>query len=268
MIQQLIERLPDNNMLSWLILALIITAPWTLISTIKETLKDKELKGSFLEVKIAFKLINTKGYHVESNIFLKKENGDYTEIDIVYIHKVGIFIIEAKNYSGWIFGNENDAKWTQSFSNGKKIQFFNPIKQNNIHVNAMKKTLENHSNVPIYSIIVFGNDCELKDITVYSENIWVIQIDDLVNTINTISDSSIVNVSQEDRDSINEILKLATKDRKSKKKKHIENIEANKNKCPFCKSDLTQRINEKTGNLFYGCEKFPKCRYTTNEIKN
>ena len=54
------------------------------------------------------------------------------------IHEKGIFVIESKNYSGWIFGNERDKKWTQVLANGDKNYFFNPILQNKIHIKYNK----------------------------------------------------------------------------------------------------------------------------------
>ena len=54
------------------------------------------------------------------NLYVPKENGETTEIDLVYITQKGVFVIESKNYSGWIFGNEKDQYWTASLSNGQK----------------------------------------------------------------------------------------------------------------------------------------------------
>lgn len=36
-----------------------------------------------------------------------------TEVDLVLLTHFGIFVIEVKNYSGWIFGAEKQAFWTQ-----------------------------------------------------------------------------------------------------------------------------------------------------------
>ena len=48
---------------------------------------------------------------------------------MLMIHENGIFVIESKNYSGWLFGDYNQLNWTQSFPNGEKHKFYNPIKQ-------------------------------------------------------------------------------------------------------------------------------------------
>lgn len=33
-------------------------------------------------------------------------------------------------------------------------------------------------------------------------------------------------------------------------------------KCPVCASPMKQRVNRETGEEFYGCTQFPKCRGT------
>ena len=42
------------------------------------------------------------------NLYVPKDNGETTEIDVLFICSKGILVIESKNYSGWIFGNEDD----------------------------------------------------------------------------------------------------------------------------------------------------------------
>ena len=75
-------------------------------------------------------------YTVFNNIYIKCGNSSI-QIDHLIISIYGIFVIETKNYSGWIFGNENQNYWTQIiFKN--KTKFINPIKQNNSHINSIK----------------------------------------------------------------------------------------------------------------------------------
>ena len=62
------------------------------------------------------------------NVYLPKDNGETTELDVVLIHQSGIYVFESKNYSGWIFGTETQHQWTQTLNNnGKTIKnhFFN-----------------------------------------------------------------------------------------------------------------------------------------------
>ena len=72
------------------------------------------------------------------NVYLPKENGETTEIDVILLHETGIYVFESKNYSGWIFGTETQQYWTQTLPVGKgksqKTKFFNPIIQNKVHL--------------------------------------------------------------------------------------------------------------------------------------
>ena len=68
------------------------------------------------------------------NVYVPKENGETSEIDVIMIHHKGIFVFESKNYSGWIFGSETQRMWTQTLPKGRKRShkesFYNPIIQN------------------------------------------------------------------------------------------------------------------------------------------
>ena len=60
---------------------------------------------------------------VLTNLYLPMK-GKTTEIDLLMLHEKGIFVIESKYYSGWIFGSEDQLKWTQCFRNGRKEHFY------------------------------------------------------------------------------------------------------------------------------------------------
>lgn len=58
-----------------------------------------------------------------------------SQIDVVVATNVGIIVFEVKDYSGWIYGNGNQQKWTQVLSHGReKYRFYNPILQNRSHI--------------------------------------------------------------------------------------------------------------------------------------
>lgn len=42
-----------------------------------------------------------------------------TQIDHVVVSKFGVFVIETKNLAGWIFGDSESRKWTQSIYGNK-----------------------------------------------------------------------------------------------------------------------------------------------------
>ena len=110
------------------------------------------------------------------NIYLPKEDNKTTEIDVLLISSKGLFVFESKNYSGWIFGSESNTKWTQVLYKNKQ-SFFNPIIQNKLHIKDLKQLIQ--EDIPIYSIIVFSDDCKLKDITIKSKNVSVLNNNDV-----------------------------------------------------------------------------------------
>ena len=99
---------------------------------------------------------------VLKNVYVPTGNKT-TEIDMLMIHEKGIYVIESKNYSGWIFGDYNQLNWTQSFPNGEKHKFYNPIKQNRTHIKALAEYL-GKSVSEFMSYIVFSERCTLKKV--------------------------------------------------------------------------------------------------------
>ena len=116
------------------------------------------------------------------------------------IHTSGIYVIESKNYSGWIFGNEKQTYWTQTLSKGRrgtqKEKFYNPIMQNKSHIKWVEKQVGNINN--IYSLIVFSERCTLKSVEVTSPNVWVMKRNILKSKINSIAIDNQNILSQEE----------------------------------------------------------------------
>lgn len=106
-----------------IILDSIFDANWT--GRRGEKLTERELN--------LVKFFGRKG-KVLRNIYIPKDNGETTEIDVIFITQKGIFVIESKNYSGWIFGDEKSTYWTVMLPNKEKNRFYNPIKQNQTHI--------------------------------------------------------------------------------------------------------------------------------------
>lgn len=76
------------------------------------------------------------------NVYVPKDNGETSEIDVVFITRKGIFVIESKNYSGWIFGDEKSRYWTAMLPNREKNKFYNPIMQNRSHIKWLGEYLK------------------------------------------------------------------------------------------------------------------------------
>lgn len=87
------------------------------IFVLKELWKEFQpsIKGKIGEdvVNLAAKLrLDSDVYHLIKDVMIPSKNGT-TQIDPVIVSKFGIFVIETKNYTGWIFANAKDRQWTQ-----------------------------------------------------------------------------------------------------------------------------------------------------------
>lgn len=148
-------------------------------------LKGRDLqtiKGDMGEVQVNQVLseLNVQDYHFLSNIIIKKPDGSSSQIDHLIVSKYGVFVIETKNYSGVIIGNENDYKWLQIFNKFKKFRFYNPIIQNNGHIEALKQILPNYIDSIYHSIIVFTGDANIDNLYIKTP---VVPIERLLQTI-------------------------------------------------------------------------------------
>ena len=109
------------------------------------------------------------------DLYLKKNNGKYSQSDVIAITNVGIIVFEVKDYSGWIFGSGHQQQWTQVLNYGKeKYRFYNPVLQNNTHIEEWKKKYKEFQNIPFFSVIIFYGECELKKISNLPYNCYVI----------------------------------------------------------------------------------------------
>jgi hypothetical protein len=99
-------------------------------------------------------------YHLMNHVTLALKTGT-TQIDHILISRFGVFVIETKDYSGWIFANAKHAKWTQVLFHVKS-QFQNPIFQNFRHVSAVQERLDFLPPNAIKSAVVFVGGAEFK----------------------------------------------------------------------------------------------------------
>lgn len=181
------------------------------------------------------------------NIYLPKEKGETTEIDVIYITQKGIFVIESKNYSGWIFGDEKATYWTAMLPNKEKNRFYNPIKQNRTHLKWLGKYVG--AEVPLFSLIVFSERCELKKITVDSPEIKVIKRDRLYAAVRSIWDIAEDKLSDEQVDEIYGMLQKMTDVDQAVKEAHVKNINAKYQKAAAVEETLQEESLEAKAQL-------------------
>ncbi|MBY3433597.1 NERD domain-containing protein [Rhizobium laguerreae] len=95
------------------------------------------VKGQDGERRVA-KVIASLGYPALHDVYLPSDNGT-TQIDHIVRAGNCIVVIETKNFGGVLYGDVHDQNWRQSFRRRDSRSFFNPLKQNAVHVKAVKK---------------------------------------------------------------------------------------------------------------------------------
>ena len=229
------------------------------------------IKGWIGEKRVANILssLDSQEYTFMNDLYLPKENGQTTQIDHLLISPKGIFVIETKNYKGWITGSEHSQYWNQT-NYKRKDKLYNPIWQNSGHIKALQAQLgEVAAEIPIHSVIVFGKEATLKFKEPF-KNAYVIKSNDLLATIDKIQVTQEVSLFK--RGKVKQLLApFLIQDKKQKreiKKKHVSDIKTelkhkktmvSENICPRCGSPLVSRTGKK--GKFKGCSSFPKCRF-------
>jgi hypothetical protein len=114
-----------------------------------------------------------------------------TQLDNLLITSKAVYVIEVKNYAGRVYGGQYQDQWYQTIRYDNKRRgrggrtytkthiaknaFLNPIKQNLIHVNAIKQSIQSVQSLPLFNVVVFMNrtnitNVEMKDDTAYVIN--------------------------------------------------------------------------------------------------
>lgn len=222
-----------------------------------------KIRGYLGEIKVAslLKKLDPSYYTIFNNVTLNN-NGLIAQIDHVIVSNFGIFVIETKNYTGWIYGSEKSMSWTQSIYKNK-YKFYNPVRQNQGHILALKDILRDLGYFNYISIITFSRRALLKTNT-FTE---IVYFDELVRTIENYPYKSITN-----REKVKIISRINSKNLSPKRRgkeisfdqatSTLDKVKQYTPKCPKCGGELINRFG-KFGR-FQGCEKYPKCRFTRN----
>jgi predicted RNA-binding Zn-ribbon protein involved in translation (DUF1610 family) len=224
-------------------------------------LYQADLKGAIGEQNVALRLrsLDKSKYKVINNVVLQV--GEYTsQIDHIVISDYGVFVIETKNYKGWILGHEQSEYWTQVIFK-RKEKLYNPIRQNLGHISTLKKCLAAYPTIPYHSIIVFSSRATIK-VTTTTDVVYTSQL------LRTIKQYTEHNLTEQEKENIFEAIKamnsIATYDKRKHVKSIQQRIEKRENairdhKCPQCGSDLILRKGKFRD--FWGCYSYPTCKF-------
>lgn len=201
-------------------------------------------------------------YRVVNNLLIQR-GGYSTQIDHVVVSVYGVFVIETKYYRGWIYGGENSEYWTKNVY-GHKYDLRNPLWQNEGHIKAVSRLLDDSGLVPIYNIVAFSSQAKLK----VDRSLPVMYWHQVVPYIRRYKEAV---MSESYAEAIYNTLLAANIEDKGARKQHVQSVKVNKQRrdnavasgrCPRCGGKLVLR--EGRYGRFYGCSNYPKCNYTLN----
>ena len=199
----------------------------------------REAGGGTAEERVAGRVPDSE------RIYLPLPDGTTTQVDHIVVSQYGVFVVETKTYSGWIFGDEKSKEWTQSIYH-KKSRFQNPMRQNYKHICALADNLGIDKSYFI-GVVAFTGDCTFKtdmpEGVVYSR-----KAADYIRSVNR----PIIKEKQIDRHVAN------------LQKRHSAVHEGDAPRCPYCGGEMVLRKRRGDGKSFYGCRSYPKCRGIIN----
>lgn len=231
-------------------------------------------KGKMGERKVDNSLCSTlepNTYCVFSNVIIPDNIGGTTQIDHIVSSPYGIFVIETKNLTGWIFGSTNSKMWMQQIFS-EKHQFYSPIRQNYKHIACLVQ-LTGLPKKYFYPVIVFTGDASVKTIcelpgyvtTGRREMLQYIRshtqriIDD--NTLKIFHD--VIRTRRCENSEENQKIHI----------EHVRSIMSGQRAreiplCPRCGREMVKRQarhGKYAGQSFWGCPNYPTCRGIVNE---
>ena len=218
------------------------------------------MKGWIGEQKTKFWLwlwLNGKIYRRFHNVILPSKGGT-SQIDHIVVSQYGVFIIETKNYKGWIFGSADKANWIQVLYK-EKHSFQNPLRQ----TFRQKKILAEFLGIEeacIQAIVYFVGKSTFK--TELPRNVRNSWLGRYIKSYKTRV------LSHQEVERITRTLQQHKSDSTITTKDHIKSLDQRRNSntnCPRCGSQLVVRNvkkGPKAGTSFLGCEGYPKCRFS------
>ena len=155
--------------------------------------QERRLAGKRGEERVTAEIerVMRKDDYLFTNVEISFNNRE-TECDNIIINNFGVFIIEVKNYSGSLSGNENDDEWVERKYNDygeileKKVK--NPIKQVRRQIDILSKLLKNNGLrawIYGYAILIDNNS------PVNSK--YIISLDDIGRVIHTPGKNKLTN---------------------------------------------------------------------------
>ncbi|MGQ7816025.1 NERD domain-containing protein [Metapseudomonas furukawaii] len=243
---------PLVDTLKWLL-------PLMLLAGLLKTPSFKGWLGERLVRVCAHYKLDRQIYRRLHDVTLSTPDGT-TQIDHIFLSPYGIFVLETKNMSGWIFGNEKQPQWTQKLYM-RTFKFQNPLWQNYKHLKALEATL-GVTPEHLYSVITFVGGSTFK--TEMPANVT-----QGIGFIRYIKSFQRPVFSETEVESMQQALQTGRRaPTLATHREHVQYLKRRseptaERKCPKCGSALLIRAMKsgpKARQQFWGCSAFPKCR--------
>lgn len=168
-------------------------------------------------------------YFVINDLMIEKRNGHTSQIDHVVVSPYGIFVIETKNISGYVYGSEYSQEWKRYWKGYRRggrygedeLMFDNPVLQNGAHVKALMEHLQNYS-PKFIPIVAFSPQATLK---VDVQGVDVIYWTELKSVVKSYREEV---MSVEKAQEIYQLLLSMNIKDKARRQEHAERAERNK----------------------------------------
>lgn len=204
------------------ILGVVVTVLQEIFTSIQNSHGRNDGKAAECAIARKCKRVLKRG-RVLRNVYIPFED-NFTEVDVIYIHKSGIYVFESKDYSGDIYGHENDPHW-HWYSPVKKYQFYNPIKQNWAHVLSLCALIGEEWRNKMFPIVVFGKYATLRRVTVSPKNAYVVHFNSLSSLLRKLSKQSDNMIAPEDIERLYTTLLPYTRVSREQKQAHIKFVQ-------------------------------------------
>ena len=115
-------------------------------------------------------------YKTMSGLMLKVAR-ETLQIDHVVVSPEGIFVIKIKHHEGSISGNGKEQYWTHTM-NEKKTRFYNPVWQNHVDIQSLRKVLKDYPGSIYSSIVGFSRRADVTDVSSETPVVYFDQLPD------------------------------------------------------------------------------------------
>lgn len=198
-------------------------------------------------------LVDQRDVRLLRNLYLPYKDRT-AEIDLLLCTTRGFFCLECKAIQGTIYGTRDAWNWRCNLGDYWFV-FYNPIRQNSVHLRALSEYL---GEIPVFPYIVFYDGCDIRGLKASIPEYMILHYTSLVETLmlHIRALPSMLRPRQLQR--LCSDLESYTHVTPEQKEQHIQKAREAILTCPMCGGRLVKRFGF---SWFYGCSNFPVCHY-------